>query len=95
MKRSLELVSLALIALLTAATLALAGPRLATPAPFDAPAAALPAKGCKYKTDGTGNCLSPAFYKCQKDWTKCSDACKGNLKCLDKCEVKYAAICGD
>lgn len=53
------------------------------------------AKGCKYKMDGVGNCLSPAFYKCQRDWTACVKACKANTACQEKCEVKYAAQCGD
>ena len=53
------------------------------------------AQKCKYKTDETGNCLSPAFYQCQRDWKKCNDACKSNAACLDKCEIKYAAQCGD
>lgn len=53
------------------------------------------AKGCQYKTDGTGNCLSPAFDRCQKAWTKCTEACGGTPKCIDACEVKYAPQCGD
>lgn len=62
------------------------------------------AQRCKYKTDGTGNCLSPAFYACQKNWTACAKKCeagkptkdaKGISACKDVCEVKYAAQCGD
>lgn len=56
------------------------------------------AERCKYKRDGTGNCLSPAFYKCQRDWTRCNQRCKtgpDQVKCNDKCEIKYAAQCGD
>lgn len=53
---------------------------------------------CKYKRDGAGNCLSPAFYKCQKDWKKCTDRCKTSKlaeKCNERCELKYAPSCGD
>lgn len=56
------------------------------------------AERCKYKRDGTGNCLSPAFYKCQRDWGQCNKRCKSApdpLKCHDKCEIKYAPQCGD
>lgn len=56
---------------------------------------AIASKGCKYKTDGTGNCLSPAFYRCQRDWNRCVKACKADVACQDKCEIKYAAQCGD
>ncbi len=50
----------------------------------------------KYKQDGTGNCLTPAFYQCQRDWEACSKKCKPNeAKCIDACDVKYAQICGD
>lgn len=52
----------------------------------------------KYKMDGTGNCLTPAFYKCTRDWAKCSNACKHNLRpkvCADRCDTKYSQICGD
>jgi hypothetical protein len=85
--------SLALGMMLSASGIAAALPaRVAQGSPE---AAIVAVKGCKYKTDGTGNCLSPAFFKCQKEWTKCSEACKGDLKCLDKCEVKFAPQCGD
>lgn len=56
------------------------------------------AERCKYKRDGTGNCLSPAFYKCLRDWKKCNDRCKTApepAKCNDRCDTKYSAECGD
>lgn len=72
------------------------GAVLAAERPVDAKGVILAAaQKCKYKTDETGNCLSPAFYKCHRDWKKCNDACKANVACLDKCEIKYAAQCGD
>lgn len=62
------------------------------------------AQRCKYKTDGAGNCLSPSFYACQRNWTACSKKCeagkaakdgKAVLACKDACEIKYAPRCGD
>lgn len=56
------------------------------------------AERCKYKRDGTGNCLSPAFYKCLRDWKKCNEHCKKApepAKCNDRCDIKYSAQCGD
>lgn len=53
---------------------------------------------CKYKRDGTGNCLSPAFYKCQRDWKRCNDRCRTSRnpdKCHERCEIRYAPHCGD
>jgi hypothetical protein len=54
----------------------------------------------KYKMDGTGNCLTPAFYKCTRDWAKCSKACEAKAKasasaCAEACDAKYSVICGD
>ena len=49
----------------------------------------------KYKMDGTGNCLTPQFYKCTRDWAKCSKACKQDAKCQEKCDDKYTPQCGD
>jgi len=52
----------------------------------------------KYKMDGTGNCLTPAFYKCTRDWAKCSNACSKKSKskaCVEACDAKYAPNCGD
>ncbi len=50
----------------------------------------------KYKMDGAGNCLTPKFHQCQRDWAKCNAACKkGDNACLDKCEITYAPHCGD
>ena len=50
----------------------------------------------KYKIDGTGNCLTPEFYKCQDDWAKCTKSCKSeNQACQEFCDSKYSAQCGD
>jgi hypothetical protein len=52
----------------------------------------------KYKMDGTGNCLTPAFHKCTRDWAKCSNACPKEAKssaCVEACELKYTPKCGD
>lgn len=49
----------------------------------------------KYKMDGTGNCLTPEFYKCTRDWAKCSKACKNDSKCQEKCDEKFMPQCGD
>ena len=49
----------------------------------------------KYKMDGTGNCLTPQFYKCTRDWAKCSKACGKDSKCQEKCDDKYTPQCGD
>jgi hypothetical protein len=63
------------------------------------PGASMAAGRCgKYKMDGTGNCLTPAFYKCVRDWAKCSNACPKTDKanaCADRCDNKYAPNCGD
>ena len=50
----------------------------------------------KYKMDGTGNCLTPEFYRCQEDWAKCTKSCKpDDAACNDACDTKYSAECGD
>ncbi len=85
--------SLALALLLSASGLAAALPAHVPTGAQQTPVVAI--KGCKYKTDGTGNCLSPAFYRCQKQWTKYTEACGGKPKCIDACELKYAPQCGD
>ena len=81
-------------------TLGLAIVALVMTAGFDAAFA----QRCKFKTDGTGNCLSPAFYACQKNWTACAKKCEAGKAakdskavnaCKDVCEIKYAAQCGD
>lgn len=59
---------------------------------------AVAAPPCKYKRDGTGNCLSPAFYECQRDWQRCGERCKTSRhpdKCHERCEIRYAPKCGD
>lgn len=56
----------------------------------------VPAGRCgKYKEDGTGNCLTPAFYQCQEEWAKCTKSCNSDQKCQDVCDEKYSAECGD
>lgn len=79
------------------ATYAAAGPGLQNPPRVETLLVQVKKSSCgKYKRDGTGNCLTPAFYKCQRDWQACSKTCKPNeAKCIDACEIKYAPICGD
>lgn len=50
---------------------------------------------CKYKMDGAGNCLSPAYYKCLNAWGKCAKACDYKSPCNDRCRKKYEGTCGD
>jgi len=50
---------------------------------------------CKFKTDGAGNCLSPAFLTCQKAYGACMKGCGGKSSCVAKCENKYAGTCGN
>ncbi len=63
-----------------------------TPLP---PAVTVSVAACKYKIDGPGNCLSPAFYRCQRAWARCAKACNSGSSCRAKCDDKYAPRCGD
>lgn len=65
------------------------------PPPAPAPVQPKPPK-CAYKTDGAGNCLTPAFLQCQKAFGACMKACGNKAgKCEANCEAKYAGTCGD
>lgn len=68
-------------------------------APVSAFAAGKEASPCgRYKMDGTGNCLTPAFYRCTKAWAACSKACEKKpnaAKCAEACDEKYSQQCGD
>ncbi len=49
---------------------------------------------CKYKTDGPGNCLSPAYYKCVADYAQCNKICAGKKACKASCSSRYESRCG-
>ena len=50
---------------------------------------------CKYKTDGPGNCLTPAFVQCQKSFAACIKACGALQSCKKVCNKTYGKKCGN
>lgn len=50
---------------------------------------------CKYKADGPGNCLTPAFLQCKKSFGACIKACGALQSCKKNCNKTYGNKCGD
>lgn len=94
MKRQTVIGAALLLGLISTLGLANAAGTEVGSTPF-APAVTVSVAACKYKIDGPGNCLSPAFYRCQRAWARCAKACNSASSCRARCDDKYAPRCGD